>query len=102
MKSASRLVFLYVCFATWVLAAIVEGCGRTELEIAGGDGSASFDSTSPDVSRDANGDGSRDGSVGGDARAGDVTVGDAPTFDAPIDVVRNCSPLTLCNGACAN
>src|ERR1700704_765053 len=102
MKSASRLVFLYVCFVTWVLAAVVEGCGRTELDIAGSDGSVSFDSTSPDrVAPDANGvvPGRDAGAV--DARVGDGTVV-IPPMDASIDVIRNCSPLTLCNGLCAN
>src|SRR5579864_583452 len=105
MKRVSRLVFLYVCFATWVLAVVVQGCGRTELEIAGDDGSAP-DSTSGDAvsALDASPDRTSTGPDGSvvDATAVDRGIADAIRAETTADVTRNCSPLTLCNGVCAD
>src|ERR1700752_2309610 len=112
MRSLGRLVFLYACFVTWVLGAVVEGCGRTELDISlTGDGEAILTDSSllPDGAL-------RDGTSGDAPRADarpaeggvvDGTVGDAvrdgpPITDAITPDGMNCSPLVICNGACAN
>src|SRR5215472_1884455 len=105
MKKFGRLFFLYACFVTWVLAAIVEGCGRSELGLEEFDGASQPVGPSPDGS---NPDGKvTDGSPGRDGSPSDVTVRDARTDGPPVtDAITesgvNCSPLAACGNACIN
>jgi hypothetical protein len=108
MNKFGRLFFLYSCFVTWVLAIIVEGCGRSELglELELIDGSVLVDG----ATRDGNvlSDGRvLDGSPGRDA-PNDITVPpDArrdgpPVTDAITESGVNCSPLAACANVCIN
>jgi hypothetical protein len=121
MKRFGRLFVLNVCFATWGAVAIVEGCGRSDPRFDVGDAAEGV----PDVTMPDGPFGdvrAPDGRIGTDGGGLDVTVlpdvrPDAPDVgtnapdvgtDAPVADVAvqtdamHCSPLTACNGVCAN